>query len=77
MDKLDKALEQYYIVFKENYPLRRGMLHPTAKSRLIFVRLLFLHALIEFFPKVLSTLLTTGIDDMSIPFCDHLCLSVT
>ena len=30
------------------------MLHPTVKSRLIFVRRLFLHALIEFFLKILG-----------------------
>ena len=53
------------------------MLHPTAKSRLIFVRRLFLHALIEFFLKVLSALPATSIDDVTIPLCNHLCLSMT
>ena len=53
------------------------MLHPTAKSRLIFVRRLFLHALIEFFLKVLGALLTAGINDMAVPLRDHLSLSVT
>ena len=53
------------------------MFHPTAKSRLIYVRRLFLHALIEFFLKILSALLATGIDDVTIPLCDHPCLSVT
>lgn len=53
------------------------MFHPTAKSRLIFVRRLFLHALIEFFLKVLSALLAAGIDDVTIPLCNHLCLSMT
>ena len=53
------------------------MFHPTAKSRLIYVRRLFLHAFIEFFFKVLSALLATGIDDMTITLRDHLSLSVT
>ena len=53
------------------------MLHPTAKSRLIFVRRLFLYALIELFLKILGTLLATGIDDVTIPLCNHLCLSMT
>ena len=53
------------------------MFHPTAKSRLICVRRLFLHTLIEFFLKVLGALPTAGIDDVTIPLCDHLCLSMT
>ena len=53
------------------------MFHPTVKSRLIFVRRLFLHALIEFFLKVLGALFPTGINDMTIPLRDHLHLSVT
>ena len=53
------------------------MFHPTVKSRLIFVRRLFLHILIEFFLKVLGSLPTAGIDDVPIPLCDHLCLSMT
>ena len=53
------------------------MLHPTVKSRLIFVRRLFLHALIEFFFKVLGTLFPASINDMTVPLCDHLSLSVT
>ena len=51
------------------------MLHPTVKSRLIFVRRLFLHTLIKFFLKILGTLLATGIDDVTIPLRDHLCLA--
>ena len=53
------------------------MFHPTAKSRLIFVRRLFLHTLIEIFLKILGTLLAARIDDMAISFCNHLRLSVT
>ena len=53
------------------------MLHPTVKIRLIFVRRLFLHALIEFFFKVLGTLFPASINDMTVPLCDHLSLSVT
>ena len=53
------------------------MLHPTVKSRLIFVRRLFLHTLIEFFFKVLGTLFPASINDMTVPLCDHLCLSMT
>ena len=53
------------------------MLRPTVKSRLIFVRRLFLHALIEFFFKVLGTLFPASINDMTVPLCDHLRLSVT
>ena len=53
------------------------MLHPTVKSRLIFVRRLFLHALIEFFFKVLGTLLAASINDMTVPLRNHLSLSVT
>ena len=53
------------------------MLHPTAKSRLICVRRLFLHALIELFLKILGALLAAGIDDVTIPLCDHLCLGMT
>lgn len=53
------------------------MFHPTAKSRLICVRRLFLHTLIEFYLKVLGALPTAGIDDVTIPLCNHLCLGVT
>ena len=53
------------------------MFHPTVKSRLIFVRRLFLHTLIEFFLKVLGAPPTAGIDDVTIPLCNHLCLSMT
>ena len=53
------------------------MFHPTAKSRLICVRRLFLHALIKFFLKVLGTLFPTRIYDVTIPLCNHLCLSMT
>ena len=53
------------------------MFHPTAKSRLIYVRRLFLHAFIEFFFKVLSALLAAGIDDMAISFRNHLSLGMT
>ena len=52
------------------------MLHPTVKSRLIYVRRLFLHTLIEVFLKILGALLTAGIDDVTIPLRDHLRLSV-
>ena len=48
------------------------MFHPTAKSRLIFVRRLFLHTLIEFFLKVLGALFPTGINDMTISLGNHL-----
>ena len=53
------------------------MLHTTVKSRLICVRRLFLHSFIEFFLKIPSALLVTGIDDVPIPLRDHLCLSMT
>ena len=53
------------------------MFHPTAKSRLIYVRRLFLHTLIEFFLKILSALLTASIDNVTIPLCNHLCLRMT
>ena len=53
------------------------MFHPTAKSRLIYVRRLFLHTLIEFFLKILSALLTASIDDVTIPLRDHLSLRMT
>ena len=53
------------------------MLHPTVKSRLICVRRLFLHPLIEFFFKVLGTLLAASINDMTVPLRDHLSLSMT
>ena len=53
------------------------MLHPTVKSRLIFVRRLILQALIEFFLKILSALLSTGINDMTITLRNHLRLCMT
>ena len=53
------------------------MLHPTAKSRLICVRRLYLHTLIEFFFKVLGTLFPASINDMTVPLRDHFSLSVT
>ena len=53
------------------------MLHPTAKIRLITVRQLYLHALIEFFLRILSALFTAGVDDMTITFHNHLSLSMT
>ena len=53
------------------------MLHPTVKSRLICVRRLFLHPPIEFFFKVLGTLLAASINDMTVPLRDHLGLSMT
>ena len=52
------------------------MFHPTVKSRLIFIRRLFLHTLIEFFLKLLGALLTAGINNMTITLRDHLCLSM-
>lgn len=42
------------------------MLHPTVKSRLICVRRLFLHPFIKFFFKVLGTLLTATINNMTV-----------
>ncbi len=53
------------------------MLHPTAKSRLICVRRLFLDPFIKFFLKVLSTLLPTGINDMTISLGNHFRLCMT
>ena len=52
------------------------MFHPTVKSRLLFVRRLFLHTLIEFFLKVFGALPSAGIDDVTISLCNHLCLSM-
>ena len=53
------------------------MLHPTVKSRLIFVRRLLLHALIKLFLEILGALFPASINDMTVPLCDHLSLSVT
>ena len=56
--------------------LRRGMLHPTAKGRLICIRQLILQPLIEFFLKVPGALFAAGIDDVTVPFRDHLRLGM-
>ena len=53
------------------------MLHPTAKSRLICVRRLFLHALIKFFLKVLGALLAARVNDVTISLSNHLRLCMT
>ena len=53
------------------------MFHPTVKSRLIFIRRLILQTLVEIFFKILCTLFTARINNMTITFCDHLRLCVT
>ena len=58
-------------------PQTDGMPVIPVKSRLIFIRRLFLHTLIEFFLKLLGALLTAGINNMTITLRDHLCLSMT